>query len=137
MRIGFGYDIHRLIPGRKLVLGGLTIPYPLGEDGHSDGDVLIHAIIDALLGAAALGDIGEFFPPTDPRFKDIKSTALLKETMKMLQEKGISLINIDSCIMLEKPNLGSYKKLIRESLASVLTINPDNVSIKAKTKEGQ
>lgn len=136
MRIGFGYDIHRLRSGRALVLGGVVIPHPAGEEGHSDGDVLIHAVIDALLGAAGLGDIGEWFPPSDERYRDIASTELLKPVVRALAEKGLSIVNIDTCIVLEEPKLHSYKQPIQGNLAGILEIEPGKISIKAKTKEG-
>ncbi len=135
MRIGTGWDIHRLTEGRKLVLGGITIPHTKGEDGHSDGDVLIHAIIDALLGAAALDDIGTHFPPSDPAYKDIDSTVLLDKTVKLIKEKGYSVINLDTTVILQEPKLKDYIPAIRKNIASIISIPPDSVSVKAKTKE--
>jgi 2-C-methyl-D-erythritol 2,4-cyclodiphosphate synthase len=136
VRIGFGYDIHRLVEGRKLMLGGYEVPAGFGEKGHSDGDVLIHALIDALLGALALGDIGSFFPPTDPLYKDINSAVLLKETLRLIKGKGASVANVDSTVILENPIISPYRAKIQESLAGLLEIEPLRVSVKAKTKEG-
>jgi 2-C-methyl-D-erythritol 2,4-cyclodiphosphate synthase len=136
MRVGFGYDIHRLKPGRKLILGGMVIPSEFGEDGHSDGDTLIHAVIDALLGAVALGDIGTFFPATDPLYKDIDSGILLKETLRLMQGKGVKIVNLDCTIILEAPKISPFRKKIQESLAALMQLEPAQVSIKAKTKEG-
>jgi 2-C-methyl-D-erythritol 2,4-cyclodiphosphate synthase len=136
MRVGFGYDIHRLVPERKLMLGGVQVPAALGEDGHSDGDALIHAIIDALLGALALGDIGSFFPPTDPLYKNIDSAVLLKEIVKLVKSKNTTIANIDSTVILEEPKIGPHRSKIRERLAELLEIDPLQVSVKAKTKEG-
>jgi 2-C-methyl-D-erythritol 2,4-cyclodiphosphate synthase len=136
VRVGFGYDIHRLVPGRKLILGGVVIPAAAGEDGHSDGDTLIHAVIDALLGALCLGDIGTFFPSTDPLYKDIESSVLLKKTLRLIKEKQAAIINLDCTVILENPKLHPHRKKIQESLAALLEVEPGQVSIKAKTKEG-
>jgi 2-C-methyl-D-erythritol 2,4-cyclodiphosphate synthase len=136
MRIGFGYDIHKLVKGRKLIIGGVCIPCEKGELGHSDGDVLIHALIDALLGAAALGDIGTHFPPDDPSYKDISSRILLAKTLKLLRQKHWSIINIDCMIILEKPKLLAHISQIKERLAHELDCAPSMISIKCKTKEG-
>lgn len=133
MRIGIGNDIHRLIEGRPLILGGVEIPYSKGEDAHSDGDVLVHAIIDAILGACAKGDIGALFPPSDERYKDADSLKLLKQTVEYT---GAKIINIDSSITLEEPKLRPYITTMRERIAEVLSIDIDRVSIKAKTNEG-
>ena len=132
MRIGFGYDNHRLTENRPLYLGGLIIPSDKGEDAHSDGDVLLHALIDALFGAMALGDIGDHFPPSDERYKDISSVTLLKETLK---ETKADIINVDITIILEKTKLKDHKVKIKENVASLLGINSQRVSIKAKTHE--
>jgi len=134
-RIGLGYDSHRLVNGRPLILGGVTIPFEKGLKGHSDADCLIHAIIDAFLGALALGSIGDFFPDTDAKYKDISSLLLLQEIKAILQEKGTKIVNIDSVIILERPKLASYVPLIRETLAQALGIELDQISIKAKTNE--
>lgn len=133
MRIGIGNDIHRLIEGRPLILGGVEIPYSKGEEAHSDGDVLVHAIIDAILGACAKGDIGRLFPPSDERYKDADSLQLLKQAMEYT---GAKIINIDSSITLEEPKLSPYISAMRERIAEVLSIDIDRVSIKAKTNEG-
>lgn len=133
MRIGIGNDIHRLIEGRPLILGGVEIPYSKGEEAHSDGDVLVHAIIDAILGACAKGDIGALFPPSDERYKDADSLKLLKQTVEYT---GAKIINIDSSITLEEPKLRPYITTMRERIAEVLSIDIDRISIKAKTNEG-
>ena len=133
MRIGIGNDIHRLIEGRPLILGGVEIPYSKGEEAHSDGDVLVHAIIDAILGACAKGDIGRLFPPSDERYKDADSLQLLKQAMEYT---GAKIINIDSSITLEEPKLSPYISAMRERIAEVLSIDINRVSIKAKTNEG-
>jgi 2-C-methyl-D-erythritol 2,4-cyclodiphosphate synthase len=136
MRIGIGYDIHRLVEGRKLILGGVEIPFEKGLLGHSDSDVLTHAICDALLGAAALGDIGSHFPDTDQRFKGASSLALLTRVVELISERGYKIANIDSVVMAERPKLKPHIQAIRESLAAVLRIDLDQVSVKAKTSEG-
>ena len=133
MRIGIGNDIHRLIEGRPLILGGVEIPYSKGEEAHSDGDVLVHAIIDAILGACAKGDIGRLFPPSDERYKDADSLKLLKQAVEYT---GAKIINIDSSITLEEPKLGPYITTMRERIAEVLSIDINRISIKAKTNEG-
>ena len=135
MRIGMGYDLHRLVADRPLLLGGVRIPAPFGEDGHSDGDVLLHALIDALLGAAALGDIGTHFPPSDPAYKDIDSRKLLIQTMDLIRKAGYSIGNVDATIILETPKLRDYIQDIRSNIASDLSVDGDAVSIKAKTNE--
>ncbi len=136
MRIGMGYDVHKLVEGRKLILGGVDIPYEKGLLGHSDADVLIHAIMDALLGAAALGDIGKHFPDSDEKYKGISSLELLKHVSLLLQSKGYSIINIDSTIMAQKPKLAPYIDDMRKNIASVIGIDVDAVSVKATTEEG-
>ena len=135
MRIGTGWDLHKLKEGRKLILGGEHIPFHSGEEAHSDGDVLVHAIIDAILGAAALGDIGTHFPPTDPQYKDISSLILLEKTVDLLTESGYRIINLDTTIILQEPKLKPYINTIREKLAKVLTMDINRISVKAKTKE--
>lgn len=135
MRIGLGYDIHKLVENRDLILGGVKIPYELGLLGHSDADVLTHAIIDALLGSIALRDIGYHFPDTDEKYKGANSIELLKETKKMLLNHGYKIINIDSNIICQKPKLLNYIDLIRQNLASNLEIDVNNISVKAKTNE--
>ena len=136
MRIGFGYDIHRLVKNRLLILGGIEIPHTLGEDGYSDGDVLIHAIIDALLGASGLGDIGTHFPPGNAEYKNISSKVLLSRTLEMVNTAGFTIINLDCTIVLQKPQLASFIKEIIYSLSKNMSIPANSVSVKAKTKEG-
>ena len=136
MRIGHGYDVHRLVPGRKLILGGVEIPYVLGLDGHSDADVLVHAVMDALLGAAALGDIGQHFPDNDDRYLDADSVMLLEEVGKILRTHGFTVGNIDSTVICQKPRLKDYIPEMRERIAKALDIRTDAVSVKATTEEG-
>ena len=135
MRIGHGYDVHRLVPDRPLILGGVRIPYTLGLLGHSDADVLLHAICDALLGAAALGDIGKHFPDNDPKYKNIDSKLLLRHCNELLLENGYRVGNIDSIIVAQKPKVGPYIPQMRECIASILGIEPGQVSVKATTTE--
>lgn len=135
MRIGTGYDVHKLVEGRALILGGVTIPYELGLDGHSDADVIVHAIMDALLGAAALGDIGQHFPDTDPRYKGADSVKLLHEVGLILAAHGYSIENIDSTIIAQHPKLMSYLPEMRANVAKALNLSVDQVSIKATTEE--
>lgn len=135
MRIGLGYDIHKLVENRDLILGGVKIPYELGLLGHSDADVLIHAIIDSMLGALALRDIGYHFPDTDERFKDANSMDLLKETLKLIQNKGYKIVNIDSNIICQKPKLMNYIEDMRKNIAQTLELELNQISIKAKTNE--
>ena len=135
-RVGIGYDLHRLVPGRKLVLGGVDIPFHLGAAGHSDGDGLIHAVIDALLGAMGAGDIGGHFPDTDPRWKDARSTDLLARVMEIVREKGFEVVNVDTVVIVEAPRLGPYHGAIRDVLCPILGIAPNELGIKAKTAEG-
>ncbi|MEW6062348.1 MAG: 2-C-methyl-D-erythritol 2,4-cyclodiphosphate synthase [Bacteroidota bacterium] len=134
-RVGFGYDVHRLVEGRKLIIGGVEIPNEKGLMGHSDADVLLHAICDALLGAAALGDIGKHFPDTDSRFKDISSLELLKHTSDMLKNQGYSIVNIDSTLLLEKPKILPYTTQMKMNIARATEIDIASVSIKATTSE--
>ncbi|MDX1917689.1 MAG: 2-C-methyl-D-erythritol 2,4-cyclodiphosphate synthase [Candidatus Caenarcaniphilales bacterium] len=134
-RIGQGFDTHRLMEGRRLILGGVEIPHPKGLAGHSDADVLIHALIDALLGAAGLGDIGEFFPDTDPAYKDISSSILLRQVHLKLHKEGWEIVNIDATLILEKPKLLPFKRQIIASLAEVLCTSDHLISLKAKTAE--
>lgn len=135
MRIGLGYDVHQLVPDRKLWLGGVEIPHTLGLLGHSDADVLLHAICDALLGAAALGDIGKHFPDNDPKYKNIDSKLLLRRCNELLLENGYRVGNIDSIIVAQKPKVGPYIPQMRECIASILGIEPGQVSVKATTTE--
>lgn len=136
IKIGLGFDIHKLEKGRKLFLGGIEIPFPKGLVGHSDGDCLIHAIIDGLLGAAGEEDIGQLFPDTDPKYKDIRSTELLIETVWKLKERKIEIINIDSIIIAEEPKLASSIPQMKEILCPILRVEKDDLGIKAKTYEG-
>ena len=135
MRIGIGYDVHRLVEGRKLVLGGVTIPFEKGLLGHSDADVLIHAVCDALLGAAGLGDIGLHFPDTDPELKDISSMIILSETYNLLKGKGFTIINLDSTIMAEAPKIKPFKATMQKNIARTIEIEPECVNVKATTLE--
>lgn len=134
MRIGYGYDAHRLTENRKLILGGVNIPYHQGLSGHSDADVLIHAIMDALLGAAALGDIGKHFPPTDNAYLDISSIVLLERVKELL--RGYNIVNIDATIVAERPRLAGYTENMRQNIAAALDIRREFVNIKATTTEG-
>lgn len=134
-RTGFGYDVHAFAFNRKLFLGGLEIPFERGLKGHSDADVLLHAICDALLGALALGDIGKHFPDTDPNFKDIDSKILLSKVNDLVIERGYKISNIDSTVVMERPKLKDYILLVRESIAGILNIAVDQVSVKATTSE--
>ena len=135
-RMGIGTDIHRVVEGRKLMLGGVLIPFPAGLIGHSDGDVVLHAIIDALLGAAGMGDIGTLFPDTDPKFKDADSKGLLLDVKEMLEEKRWVVVNVDLTIQIEQPRLESVKGQIKRCIASLLGIDFTAVNVKAKTSEG-
>ena len=135
IRIGSGYDIHRLSEGRKLLLGGIEIPFSKGEEAHSDGDVLLHAIIDALLGASALGDIGSFFPPEDEQWKDASSVSLLKIVWNKILEDGWHLENLDCILKLEKPKSLPYRAKVIKSIAECLGVNENQVFVKAKTAE--
>jgi 2-C-methyl-D-erythritol 2,4-cyclodiphosphate synthase len=135
-RIGIGYDIHRLVKGRRLYLGGEEIPYSKGLLGHSDADVLIHSLCDALLGALSLGDIGEHFPDSDPRYHNVRSTELLKKSASLVRRKKYSIGNIDLIVVTEEPKILPHRKKIRKSIASLLKINEDSVSLKGKTNEG-
>lgn len=136
MRIGQGYDVHRLVEGRRLIIGGVDIPYEKGLLGHSDADVLLHAVMDALLGAAALGDIGLHFPDSDERYKGISSITLLKEVGKILQENGYMIENIDSTVIAQRPKLLPYRPQMAENIAAALGIEKEQVSVKATTEEG-
>lgn len=136
MRIGYGEDIHALTSGRKLILAGVHIPYELGLDGHSDADVVYHALSDALLGSLALGDIGKYFPPTDESIAGISSSIIVSSCYKMLQEKGCHVVNVDISILAEKPHLAEYILQMRENIAHLLQTEIENVSVKAMTNEG-
>jgi len=134
-RIGFGYDVHRMAEGRKLILGGVEIPHPAGLDGHSDADVLLHAVADALLGAAALGDIGKHFPDTDPRYKGISSLILLRHVADLIAGHRFVVGNVDATVVLEAPKIAPYVDLMRRNIADALRIAPSQVSVKATTHE--
>jgi len=136
LRIGHGYDVHRLVSGRALVLGGVTVPYELGLDGHSDADVLLHAVMDALLGAAALGDIGQLFPDTDDAYLGASSMELLREVGKRLDDAGYCVVNLDATVLAQRPKLAPYRRRMRENIAAALTIDVSQVSVKATTEEG-
>ena len=135
IRVGLGYDLHRLIEGRKLLLGGIELPFEKGEDGHSDGDVLFHAITDALLGASGLGDIGSFFPPEEAKWKDADSALLLKTVIEKIYAQGWKIENLDCVIKLEKPKFIPFRQAVIENIAKVLEIEPCQVFVKAKTGE--
>ncbi|MDB1946371.1 2-C-methyl-D-erythritol 2,4-cyclodiphosphate synthase [Clostridium tertium] len=136
MRIGLGYDVHRLVEGRDLIIGGVKIPYEKGLLGHSDADVLLHAIMDSLLGASALGDIGKHFPDTDEKYKGISSIKLLEEVRKLLLNNGYSINNIDSTIIAQKPKMAPFIQQMRENIANALNIDLMQINVKATTEEG-
>ena len=136
LRIGHGYDVHRLTAGRALILGGVDIPYEKGLLGHSDADVLTHAVMDALLGAAALGDIGELFPDSAAEFAGISSLELLRRVRTKLTERGFSVVNIDATVLAQAPKFAPYRAQMRSGIADALALDPDRVSIKATTEEG-
>jgi 2-C-methyl-D-erythritol 2,4-cyclodiphosphate synthase len=135
-RVGQGWDVHRLVSGRRLLIGGVDIPHDKGELGHSDGDVLLHALADALLGAAGLGDIGQHFPSSDPKWKDADSKRILNVAVNLVRKKGFEPINADCTVILEAPRLGPHRDSIRDSIASILGMPLDSISVKAKTAEG-
>lgn len=135
IRIGHGYDVHAFCEGRKCIIGGVELPCEMGLLGHSDADVLLHAIADSLLGALALGDIGKFFPDTDPRFEGIDSMVLLRETYALVQKEGYHLVNVDSVVIAQTPRLSPYIDKMRENIASALQTTPDFISVKATTEE--
>ena len=136
MRVGLGYDVHRLVEGRDLILGGVKIPYEKGLLGHSDADVLLHALTDALLGAAALGDIGRHFPDTDERYRGISSLILLEKAYTLIKERGYSLGNADMVLILQKPKLKEYIPSMEENIAGALSCEKERISVKATTEEG-
>ena len=136
MRVGMGYDVHRLTVGRKLIMGGVEIPYEKGLLGHSDADVLVHAVMDALLGAAALGDIGKHFPDTDPEYEGVSSIRLLEYVGRILEENGYVIENIDATIIAQRPKMRPYIDQMRENMAEALGIETNQVSVKATTEEG-
>ena len=136
MRVGLGYDIHRLAVGRRLVLGGVEIPAPAGLQGHSDADVVLHSLMDALLGAAALGDIGQHFPPSDAQFRDISSLVLLERVRTLLQAAGVHLVNADIMVVAEQPRLAPFVAHMRHNIAAALEVEVSTIAIKATTNEG-
>ena len=136
MRIGYGYDVHRLEEGRPLILGGVEIPHSKGLAGHSDADVLLHAICDALLGACALGDIGQHFPDTDPSYKDVDSRELLREVSRLIAEEGYLIANVDATVVAERPKLASHILSMRNNISEDLQVDVSQVSVKATTSEG-
>lgn len=136
IRVGFGYDVHRLVEGRRLVIGGVTIPHDRGLLGHSDADVLLHAVTDALLGAAALGDIGAHFPDTDPQWKDADSLSLLRAVNALLRDRGYACNNVDATVVLERPKLRTYVDAMRSNVAECLEVDIDRISVKATRGEG-
>ena len=136
LRIGHGYDVHRLVEGRKLILGGVDIPWEKGLLGHSDADVLVHAVMDALTGAARPGDIGKLFPDTDPAYAGISSLKLLSEVGRLLGKKGFAVVNIDATLLAQAPKVGPYKQRMAENIAAALGIGPERVNVKATTEEG-
>jgi len=136
LRVGIGYDIHKLMKGRKLILGGVELPYDKGLEGHSDADVLLHSICDAMLGASSSGDIGRHFPNTDPKYKDISSMKLLKQVFETIGRKGFVVNNIDAVIITEEPKIAPFAEKMKKNLASMLEIDIERVNIKATTNEG-
>lgn len=136
MRVGFGYDVHRLADNRPLVLGGVAVPHTSGLLGHSDADVLVHAVMDALLGAAGLGDIGRHFPPDDPQYKDVSSMKLLDATYGLLKGKGYSVKNVDTTVVCEAPRLAGFAAEMERNISTVLEVEPDTINVKATTEEG-
>lgn len=136
MKIGIGYDVHKLVVGRKLMLGGVDIAYDKGLDGHSDADVLLHAICDAILGAAKLGDIGQYFPDNDEKYKDANSLELLKNTAQIIDNKGYKVVDVDSVVVAQAPKLSPYREKMRKNIAEALSLDVDNVGVKATTTEG-
>ena len=136
LRIGHGYDVHRLVPERKLILGGVEIPWERGLLGHSDADVLVPAVMDALTGAARLGDIGKLFPDTDPAYKGISSLKLLGEVGRLLRERGFAVVNIDATLLAQAPKIAPYKAQMAENIAAALGLEADRVNVKATTEEG-
>ena len=136
MKVGIGFDIHPLVEGRKLILGGVNVPFEKGLLGHSDGDVLIHSIADAILGAASLGDIGKYFPDKDLRWKDISSLKILEKVKEMIQEKGLKINNIDTTLVCERPSLSPFREEMVKKISSTLEISTESVNVKFKTAEG-
>ena len=135
MRVGFGYDVHAFIEDRPLILGGVEVPHTHGLLGHSDADVLLHSICDALLGAAALGDLGRHFPDTDPQYRGVSSLVLLERTVETLRQEGFAVVNVDSTLVLQKPRVAAYVAMMREKIAGVLQVPTSRISVKATTTE--
>jgi 2-C-methyl-D-erythritol 2,4-cyclodiphosphate synthase len=135
LRMGHGYDVHRLVPDRELILGGVTIPWELGLDGHSDADVLLHAVMDALLGAAALGDIGVIFPDSDPAYLGVSSLTLLRHVAGVLRDNGWLVVNVDATLVAQRPKIGPYRAEMRRNIAEALGVGVDQISVKATTEE--
>lgn len=136
MRFGIGYDVHKLVEGRSLVLGGVTVPFELGLEGHSDADVLVHAIMDALLGAAGMGDIGKHFPDTDPQYKNISSLRLLTRVIEIISEGGFTVNNVDSIVVAQRPKLAPYIEEMRANISVIMNISASRINVKATTTEG-
>lgn len=136
MRIGLGYDVHPFVAGRALYLGGIKLDYPKGLQGHSDGDVLCHAIADAVLGAAARGDIGEHFPPNDPKWKGVRGATLLSHVQRLVAARGLSIRQVDATVILEEPKIAPFREAMRAEISSALGIDKESVSVKATTQEG-
>ncbi len=135
LRVGHGYDVHRLAPGRRLIIGGVDIPWEMGLDGHSDADVLLHAVMDALLGAAALGDIGALFPDQDDAFLNISSVTLLERVAQVMAEKGWQVVNVDATLIAQRPKVGPYRDAMRQNIAKALGVDVSQISVKATTEE--
>lgn len=135
LRVGHGYDVHRLAPGRRLIIGGVDIPWEMGLDGHSDADVLLHAVMDALLGAAALGDIGALFPDQDDAFLNISSVTLLERVAQVMAEKGWQVVNVDATLIAQRPRVGPYRDAMRQNIAKALGVDVSQISVKATTEE--
>ena len=135
LRVGHGYDVHRLVPGRKLIIGGVDIPWEMGLDGHSDADVLLHAVMDALLGAAALGDIGALFPDQDDAFLNISSVTLLERVAQVMAKKGWQVVNVDATLIAQRPKVGPYRDAMRQNIAKALGVDVSQISVKATTEE--
>jgi len=136
LRVGLGFDVHRLVPGRPCILGGLALPHPAGPDGHSDGDAVLHALADAILGAAGLDDLGTLFPPDDPRFKDADSRALLREAVARAATAGWRIVNVDLAIVADAPRIGPHRAALRASIAQALGVPAELVNLKGKSTEG-
>lgn len=136
MKVGLGFDIHRMVPGRKCILGGVHVEHDKGPLAHSDGDVLLHALVDAMLGAAALGDIGEFFPDTDPAYKDADSATFVREALRLLRNDGYTVVSVDSVVLADAPRVGPAREMICQNIADLLSLKPGCVSVKGKTLEG-